>query len=130
MSNPDPRQRHLDRLREWRVWPEKAKKIGDFLPSQFKRDVEKPFKQLATITPVWAELVPADLASHTRLESFSRGVLKVVVDSSARLYELDRLLRAGLEQKLIVSHKGQAFRKIQLRVGVVTPGKARDPDEK
>lgn len=119
MADEDPRQKHLDHLRGWRNKPERAARVGDFLPGQFKREVEKPYKQMASITPVWQELVPPELVSHTRLESFTRGVLKVVIDSSVRLYELDRLLREGLETRLIQAHKGPAFRKVQLRVGVV-----------
>ncbi|MCE9590891.1 MAG: DUF721 domain-containing protein [Planctomycetes bacterium] len=124
MAEKDPRQKHLDHLREWRNKPERAKMLGDFLPGQFKREIEKPYKQLATIAPVWMELVPAELAAHTRLESFSKGVLRVVVDSSSRLYELDRLLREGLQERIITAHKGPAFRKVQLKVGAVAGGAA------
>ncbi len=87
-----------------------------FLRDVFKRQIEKPFKQLAPLTALWEELVPAPLRTHTRLESFARGVLLVSVDSSSHLYELDRMLRGGLQHTLVARHKGQAVRKIQLRV--------------
>ena len=82
----------------------------------FKREIEKPAKQLAAITELWAQLVPAEIVSHTRLDSLQRGVLKVSVDSSACLYELDRRLRDGLEKELVTQHKGPALRRVQLRV--------------
>jgi predicted nucleic acid-binding Zn ribbon protein len=110
-----PRQRHLDRLRRHRNKPEPDLSMG-FLQQQFKQQVEKPYKQLGGLAELWRQLVPEELQAHTRLESFQLGVLRVEVDSSARLYELDRLLRQGLQQQLIESHKGTALRKVQLRV--------------
>lgn len=91
-----------------------------FLARQFKQGVAKPFKQLGGVGRLWEELLPAELAGHTRLESLRRGVLKVAVDSSSRLYELDRLLRGGLEQELIRRHRGGVTR-VALHVGTVAP---------
>lgn len=87
-----------------------------FLRDTFKREVEKPMKQLVQLAALWEQLVPPALASHTKLESLQRGVLRVAVDSSARLYELDRLLRSGLQHQLISEHKGPAVRRVMLRV--------------
>ncbi len=125
MGLPDPRIDHINRLRQWRVRPERDQTLG-FLKQQFKSQVERPFKQLNAITELWDRLLPAGLAGHTRLESLQRGVLKVTVDSSARLYELDRLLRCGLRQRLVMEHKGPALRRVQLRVGPIgtVPGLA------
>ena len=109
------RQRHLDRLRRHRNKPEPDLSLG-FLPKQFKQQVEKPHKQLGDLAELWQQLVPEALVSHTRLESLNRGVLRVAVDSSARLYELDRLLREGLRDRLIREHNGPAVRRVQLRV--------------
>ncbi len=111
----DPADQYLSRLREWRNRREPDLTLG-FLRDQFKRDMVKPAKQLTEMVALWQELVPAHLLDHARLETISRGVLKVSVASSARLYELDRLLRGGLEQELIKRHKGPAVRRIQLRV--------------
>lgn len=108
-------RQHLDRLRGWRNRKERDLTLG-FLADQFKRHVARPHRQLEQLVGLWAELVPADLAAHTRLAGLARGVLHVDVDSSARLYELDRLLRSGLERQIITRHKGPAMRRIQLRV--------------
>ena len=113
-------EHHLNKIRHWRNRPERDLSLG-FMQDDFKRDVQKPFKQLAQMAEVWATLVPAQLQQRTRLESLSRGVLRVVVDSSSSLYELDRLMRQGLQRDIIVAHKGPAVRKIQLRVGPVLP---------
>ena len=116
MPTKDPGDAYLDRLRGWRNRKDFDHSMS-FLKPQFKREVEKPFKQLLSMAQLWPTLVPADLLVRTKLETISRGVLKVIVDSSGALYELDRLLREGLEQKLITQNKGPAIRRVQLRVG-------------
>lgn len=87
-----------------------------FLAKQFKREVARPHKQLADLVDLWAQMVPPELVGHTRLLGLARGVLRVAVDSSARLYELDRLLRGGLERELITRHKGAALHRVKLIV--------------
>ncbi len=108
-------RRHVEALRERRVRPERDVSLG-FLADQFKRDIARPFKQLGDLAELWNELLPAEVAAGTRLESLQRGVLSVAVDSSSRLYELDRRLREGLERDLVTRHQGAAFRKVKLRV--------------
>ena len=110
--------RRLERLRGYRVRQEPDRSMA-FLEKDFKQQVEKPFKQLGDLTELWGQLVPEHLARQSRLESLSRGVLRVSVSSSAHLFELDGLLRQGLTQRLISAHKGSAFRRVQLRVGRV-----------
>lgn len=115
MSEPDRYQTRLDRLRQWRNPRAPDLSLG-FMNRYFKQRVERPHKQLISIVKLWQELLPANLVEHTRLESLSRGVLRVRVDSSARLYEMDRVLRSGLERALIHRHKGPALRRIDLRL--------------
>lgn len=105
----------LKRLRQWRTRPERDLSLK-FLEDQFKRDIEKPYKQLGDLTTLWNKLVPEDLLEHTRLERLQRGVLHVGVDSSSHLYEMTHLLRGGLEQQLIQQHRGPALRRIKLHV--------------
>jgi hypothetical protein len=115
MPSGDPRQQRLERLRQWHTRPEPDLSLS-FLREQFKRDVEKPYKQLAQVAAVWSALVPAALAAHCRLVSLSRGVLRVAVEDSAHLYELDRLLRQGLERQVRTAAKGPAIHRVQLAV--------------
>jgi Dna[CI] antecedent, DciA len=113
----DPYQSHLDGLRARRNRKDRDFSLG-FMRDQFKRDVQKPYEQLGDLTDIWSELVPEELSTHTRLVSLSRGVLRVSVDSSGRLYELDRLLRSGVFDELITRHRGKAVRRVDLKVGV------------
>ncbi len=114
----DPYQSHLDGLRERRNRKDPDLSLG-FMVGQFKREVQKPFEQLGELAEIWGELVPEELAAHTRLAGLTRGVLRVVVGSSGRLYELDRLLRSGVFDDLVTRHKGKAIRRVELKIGNV-----------
>ena len=75
----------------------------------------------------WQQLVPIHLLSHTRLDSFSRGTLKVTVDSSSARFELDRLLRSGLERQLISAVGGQ-LRRVKLAQAPIDPAGPNTPE--
>jgi len=111
----DPIQEHLERLQASRSLPRRDLSLC-FLSEQFKREVAKPYKQLGDLAELWAELVPARLVERSRLIGLSRGVLHVEVDNPAAHFEIDRLLRGGLQKQLIQGHKGPAFRKVQIKV--------------
>ena len=117
MGESDPDLVQLERLRQFKTRPEVDLSLK-FMTRQFKQQVAKPFKQLGPLAELWLELVPAKLVEHTKLQSLSRGVLRVVVDSSSIHYELDRLLRRGLEQQLISRHTGSLSR-VRLQVGKI-----------
>ncbi|MDH3582716.1 MAG: DUF721 domain-containing protein, partial [Phycisphaerae bacterium] len=63
----------------------------------------------------WQEHVPPDLTPRTALAGFRRGVLEVHVTDSASLYQVDRLLRGGLQQRLADTCRSP-LRKVRLRV--------------
>ena len=114
----DPYQSHLNNLRSHRNRVDPDLSLG-FMRDQFKREVQKPYQQLGDLASLWSELIPDELAEHTKLVGLNRGVLRVNVDDSARLYELDRLLRSGTFDELVTQHKGKAIRRVELRVGEV-----------
>lgn len=105
----------LERLRKWRT-PATPDQSLHFLQDQFQREVVRPHKQLAVIITAWETLVPPALARRTRLDSLTRGVLKVGVDSSSTLYELDRLLRQSLLSQLIAACPRTALQRVQLHL--------------
>ena len=110
------RARRLERLRGFRIPPERDQSLA-FIQGQFDREVKRPHAQVKQAVELWAQLVPAELAAHTRLESLTRGTLKVVADSSTHLYELDRLLRGGVEQALIRGLRTSGLRRVKVVVG-------------
>src|SRR6266545_1212338 len=62
--------------------------IGPEMVAFFKQSVEKRQTKLSKVAQCWGALVPEVLNEHCALESFSRGNLTVIVDSSSHLYEL------------------------------------------
>jgi len=91
--------------------------LGPEMISFFKHAVEKRHTKLSKIAECWGVLVPETLVDHCSLESFSRGSLTVIVDSSSHLYELKQLLLAGLQQQLFLACKSTGLKKINLRPG-------------
>jgi Dna[CI] antecedent, DciA len=91
--------------------------LGPEMIGFFKQSVEKRQKNLTKIAECWSVLVPEMLNEHCALDSLSRGVLTVLVDSSSHLYELKQLLLAGLQQQLMLACKKSGLRKISLRPG-------------
>jgi len=100
MARRDAEHWTFDDLRQSRGLQSPDLSLG-FLRQQFERQIEKPARQLGDLGEVWRELVPGDLVEQTRLESLSRGVLKVAARSAGAHYELDRLLRGGLQRQII-----------------------------
>ncbi|UCD74949.1 MAG: DUF721 domain-containing protein [Phycisphaerales bacterium] len=84
--------------------------------SGIRRQADRTHKKLGELIGLWEELVPGQLAAGSRLTKLRGGVLHVEVDSSAASYELDRLLRNGLEGVLRERFRG-TLTGIRLRVG-------------
>ncbi len=83
----------------------------------FFQSVDKRQKKFGKIGHCWSQLIPETLNDHCALESFARGTLTVIVDSSPHLYELKQLLLAGLQNQLLLACKSAGLRKISLKVG-------------
>ncbi|MBC8106477.1 MAG: DUF721 domain-containing protein [Anaerolineae bacterium] len=91
--------------------------LGPEILAFFKQNVQKRQTKFAPIAESWQQLIPEILLEHTALESFARGQLTVLVDSSSHLYELNQLLLAGLRKQLLMACKGAGLRKITLKPG-------------
>ena len=91
--------------------------LGPEMVSFFKQSIEKRHTRLGKIAECWAKLIPETLLDHGALESYNRGTLTVIVDSSSHLYELKQLLLAGLEDQLLLACKSAGLRKINLKPG-------------
>ena len=118
MKEIDSQDKHLDNLRQWRIRKPKDVSTG-FLGHYFKREIQKPFKQLQGINQAWAQLVPADLQARTQLDKLNRGTLTVIVNSSATLYELDRQLRSGLQKQFTQACRPANLNRVKLVVGQI-----------
>lgn len=115
VSEPDL---ELARLMKFKTHnPKVGDAIGPELINFFKQNVEKRQGKFARIADVWNTLVPETLLNHCALESFNRGSLTVLVDSSSHLYEMKQLLLAGLQQQLLIACKSAGLKKITLKIG-------------
>jgi hypothetical protein len=97
--------------------PHPSPTIGGDLVAFFKNSVAKRQAKFGKIGECWSQLIPSTLLEHTALESFTRGSLTVIVDSSSHLYELKQLLLAGLQQQILIACRSAGLRKITLRAG-------------
>ncbi len=112
-------EQRLRRLGAWRTRPPRDLSLR-FLKDQFQREVARPHQQLGQIVELWREHVPDHLRERTALRALQRGRLTVTVSDSTTLYELDRLLRGGLEQTLRRQFRGN-LRRVKLEVGPLDP---------
>jgi hypothetical protein len=118
MKRVDREQLELARLhRVKQSKPSTHAPLGPEMVSFFKQSVARRHTKLSKIAECWGALVPETLNDHCALESFTRGSLTVIVDSSSHLYELKQLLLAGLEQQLLLACKSAGLRKITLKPG-------------
>jgi hypothetical protein len=104
--------------------------LGPSMVQFFKNSVEKRHTKLGKIGECWGAIVPEMLVAHCALESYSRGTLTVIVDSSTHLYELKQLLLAGLQEQLMLACKPAGLRKINLKHGRWYDGAGDDPARK
>jgi hypothetical protein len=91
--------------------------LGPEMVRFFTQSVEKRHTKLGKIAQTWGVIIPEMFTEHCALESYVRGTLTVIVDSSSHLYELKQLLLAGLQQQLILACKSAGLRKINLKHG-------------
>ncbi|MGD0463310.1 MAG: DciA family protein [Tepidisphaeraceae bacterium] len=118
---PSRASHSTDELRRMHRFKSQSKPIAAALGQEmidfFKQSVAKRQTKLEKLAESWGRLVPQILSEHCALESFTRGTLTVMVDSSSHLYELKQLLLSGLEQQLLIACKSAGLRKITLRPG-------------
>jgi len=107
---------------------DRTRVLGDFLPAQFKRECEKPFRKLGQLSEIWEEHVPSQFCRKTRLASLNRGVLTVQVPDSSIAYDLERMLAAGVEQSIRHAFRGGTLRRIKVVVVVMNPQIKQIPD--
>src|ERR1700722_14267773 len=107
--------RRLGRIK--RREPAAIEQIGPALLGFYRESVEKRQPKLQRVADAWQQLVPEHLCAHCSLEGFSKGTLKVLVDSSAHLYELKQLMLSGVHDQMTIACKAAGLRKIVLRLG-------------
>lgn len=105
----------LERLRQLRGRRERDTSIMPLVRA-VARDLTRQDRAAGGADEAWRRVMPPALVKASRVVSQSRGTLVVAADSSATAYELDRVLRAGLEGELRAALRCGSLR-IRVRVG-------------
>lgn len=90
--------------------------ISEPITMLMKHTLSRKVKQLGQLARAWDEIIPEQIAEHTALESFSRGVLTVMVDSAPHRFQLRTLLDGGLTD-VLRRRFGGALNKVRLLPG-------------
>ena len=107
----------IENLREWRSRKGRDLSILGAVEG-IQTSARHSHRKLGELIDLWNELLPGDLARASRLRGIRGGLLQVEVESSAKLYEIDRRLREGLLRELRSRYHGKLVRvKIRLEVG-------------
>ncbi|HEX8324231.1 MAG TPA: hypothetical protein VF595_09985 [Tepidisphaeraceae bacterium] len=81
------------------------------------KHLEKRHKKFGRIGEAWLQLVPPALQNASELQTYSRGVLGVVVEGSTHLFLLKQALLSGLQEQLLLACRSEGLKKITLRAG-------------
>lgn len=73
---------------KWRMRPDRAEKLGDTLSRFMKGRVLPQQARFGPVVELWEQLLPVELSQHCKIADISGGQLKVRVDSSSYMYEL------------------------------------------
>ena len=108
---------YIEQLRKHRQRPERDLSIAQ-LVGAMADDARRTERRLGALIDLWSQLVPGELEKHSRVVAVRGGVVQIQCDSASTKYELDRLLRQGLEQELRTRHSS-TLTKIKLSIGDV-----------
>jgi len=93
-----------------------AARLGDVVRDLLEDQIRPQQQKFVSIAEVWSQLLPPELDRHCRLENFSGGQLKVLVDSPAYLHEL-RLCSQQLLAELRKRCRSARIKEIKLAIG-------------
>jgi hypothetical protein len=85
-------------------------KLVDVLQPWYEKTIEKPGKKIGHLDELWLQLIPAAIAQHSKILSYSRSTLTVSVPSAPLRAQLETLLRQGTLKQLQALSKGSIFR--------------------
>ncbi|MBI3273124.1 MAG: DUF721 domain-containing protein [Planctomycetes bacterium] len=97
--------------------PDPARRMGDLISEFMKEPAIASWMALRDVRERWVELAGAVVASHTRILTLERGVLKIEVDSSPLLAELATFRRDELLRKLAEAFPAKRVRDLKFVAG-------------
>lgn len=105
----------LDRLRQLRVRPDRARGLGADMEMQLKT-LRKVSRTESALIAAWNTAAPDSLASRCTPKGVKAGRLEMLVPDSSARYELDRWLRSGGQQELSALAK-VPIRGVRVQIG-------------
>jgi predicted nucleic acid-binding Zn ribbon protein len=90
--------------------------LGEVLGPMVNERLSTRYEQSVKLQQRWNEILPPELAEHCRIEEFSAGVLKVIVDGPGYMHEL-RLCKEELCGELSAAVLGVKIKDIKLLIG-------------
>ncbi len=99
----------IENLRRHRSRPEFDTSITRVLQSMAS-EAERTERRLGDLITCWNEVVPDSLGRQTQVTSLQRGTLHVTVSSASVRYELDRMLREGMLDRIRSRYRGSLQR--------------------
>ena len=84
--------------RRTRRKPHSTTRLSETISELMDNRISPVQARFCSISQLWSQLLPAELARHCRLVDISGGRLKVVVDSPVYMYELRLCSRQLLEE--------------------------------
>lgn len=120
--------REIRNLQEWRVRRPADLSIAQLVAGA-AASATRTQRRMGELIELWRLLMPEELVDRTVLAGLRNGVLQVKVDSAATAFEVDRLMRGGLESQLRAGYRGSLVR-VKTRVEPLDdpPGKTRTSD--
>ena len=99
-----------------------VKPLGEIALSIFA-DARRGFvDRLDAVTAAWNRAIPIDQRRHLRVESFVNGCLRIVAESKSAEFLARRRLNGRMLAALNDELPGFSVRKIDFRVGRMSPG--------
>lgn len=105
----------IKQLQAWRGRTPRDLSIAAVMDAAVEQ-AAKSHKKLGELIELWRELLPEEITSRSVLTGFRSGVLQVKVDSSPTMFEVDRLLRGGVELEMRRRFRGSLSR-VKTRIG-------------
>ncbi len=106
----------LQTVWQQRQFNDRATPLSQPLAYLMKYTFAKRVRELGQLARIWDEVIPEGINDHTALEGFNKGVLTVMVDSSAHRFQLQTLLEGGLRREIQARFSG-TINKIRLVPG-------------
>jgi len=111
----DPRLKRLARIAPYRKRRDRDPSIGKMVEETLRK-AHRDEKRIGSFAEAWEALVPRELLGSCTIGTVRGSKVTVEVDSSPAKFELDRLLRNGLEVELRRLYSGP-LTEVRTRLG-------------